>query len=72
MLLRGESVKGVGVHAIFRQGAIKWNSDALVGYARAGHMEILSFATEGKPSVALKELGKTERAEAAPFAVTVA
>jgi len=46
----GESVKGVGIHAVYMKGRVSWDGKSLDGYA-AAHPEILTFRKVGDPSV---------------------
>lgn len=50
-----QSVKGQFLHAVFANGRISWNNDALAGYAEA-HPEILKFRKVGEPTVAIRQV----------------
>jgi hypothetical protein len=48
-----ESVKGLKYQAIYSNGSVTWNTDALDGYALS-HPEILPLRKPGKPSVSIR------------------
>lgn len=50
-----QSIKGQFLHAVFTNGRISWNNDALAGYAEA-HPAILKFRKVGEPTVAIRQV----------------
>lgn len=53
------SVKGVGFHAIWRRGPVKWDNDGLEEYAKT-HPEILQYRKEGKGSAIVEPIRKKQ------------
>jgi len=58
VLLRGESLRGSMVHAIYTRGRVSWDASAMNEYAR-DHPDVLPFRKEGQPSVSIRLSGKT-------------
>jgi len=55
VLLRGETIKGDRIQAIYNKGRVSWDVAALDGYA-AAHPEIAQFRKEGEPSVSIRNV----------------
>jgi 5-methylcytosine-specific restriction endonuclease McrA len=53
------SVKGIGYHAIWRRGAVKWDNDGLEEYSIT-HLEILQYRKEGKGSAIVVPIKKKQ------------
>jgi len=56
-LLLGESVKGEDLQAVWSKGKTSWNSQQLLGFAKA-HKEILEMKKEGAPSISIRKVKK--------------
>ena len=52
----GSTVKGFSLMAVWQKASVKWDTQALEGYAAGGHQEILQFRKEGEPSVSIREI----------------
>jgi hypothetical protein len=57
VLLLGESVKGEDLQAVWSKGKTSWNSQQLLGFAKA-HKEILEMRKEGAPSISIRKVKK--------------
>ena len=55
VLSRQVTVRGAHLQAVYSRGRVSWDSKTLDGYALS-HPEILAARTEGKPSVAFREI----------------
>jgi len=53
----GATVTGTRAQAVYRKGAISWDTKALDGYA-VGQPALLAFRTVGSPSVAIRRTVK--------------
>lgn len=62
VLLRGESLRGSAYHAIYTRGRVSWDAASMNEYAR-DHPEVLPFRKEGQPSVTLRPVGRSPKAE---------
>lgn len=49
----GKSIPGPGLTAQFGKGRVFWDDAGLLGYAKAGHPEILDFRKEGDPVISI-------------------
>ena len=59
VLSLGQTIRGEFLQAIYRKGAVTWDSSALKEYA-VDHSEILALRKTGKPSVRIAEIKKGE------------
>jgi hypothetical protein len=64
VLLRGESLRGSLLQAIYMKGRVSWDLSGMNEYAR-DHPDVLRFRKEGQPSVSLRPTARaaTEEAE---------
>ena len=51
----GASFKGNGLHAVYMNGRVSWDTKRLEGYAIA-HPEIAAFRNVGEPSVSIRRI----------------
>ena len=54
-----QTIQGESLQAIYRKGAVTWDSSALKEYA-VDHSEILALRKTGKPSARIAEIKKGE------------
>ena len=53
--VRGETIRGIGLQAVFSKGRQSWDNSALDIYAET-HPEILQFRKIGNPSVSIRSI----------------
>jgi len=55
VLVLGETVKGEKLQAVWSKGKTSWNTNQLLGFAKA-HKEILEMKTDGGPSISIRKV----------------
>ncbi len=53
----GKTVPGDDLQAVYVSGRVSWSDANLMGFAAAGHAEILPFRNAGEPSVQIRKRG---------------
>lgn len=57
VIVLGETVKGENLQAVWSKGKTSWNTNQLLGFAKA-HKEVLEMKKEGNPSISIRKVAK--------------